>query len=249
MFDDIFSRHERIALQFSSGKDSLACLYLLQPYWHRLTVYHLDSGDAFPETRRIADQVRSEVPNFIEVAGRTKQVHQAFGIPSDVVPTSSTRVGFDMGAHTNELIVDRYLCCFLSIMNPMHERMEADGITLIIRGQKNSDISKAGTRSGNLVDGIELLYPLQNWSDAQVFQFLRHKDIQVSPVYDELKNMPDCMSCSAWWEEGRAAYLKKRHPESYVIYQDRLAIIEKAVNRHIVHFKREANFESQETSC
>ena len=58
---NIIERHERIALQVSGGRDSIACLYLMRPYWDRVTVYWLDTGAAYPETvslmQRICDMV------------------------------------------------------------------------------------------------------------------------------------------------------------------------------------------------
>ena len=42
--------HERVALELSGGKDSVACLYLLRHQLHKITVYWLNTGDAYPET-------------------------------------------------------------------------------------------------------------------------------------------------------------------------------------------------------
>lgn len=232
-------RRERVALQFSGGRDSLACLYYLREFWDRLTVYHLDSGDQFPETRALIDRVKAEVPHFVEVAGQTKRVHEVFGIPSDIVPVSAARIGRDMGAHANPLIVDRYLCCNLSIMTPLHQRMEWDGVKLIIRGQRNSDKVKAPTRSGDVIGGFELLYPLESWDTARVMAFLRDNDIALPRFYEMMDGMPDCMSCSAWWEEGRAAYLSTHHPEAFERYQQRLSIIDASIGRHVAHFQNE----------
>lgn len=238
-FDYIFARHKNIALQFSGGKDSLACLYLLKDYWDRLTVYHLNSGDAFPEAREVVGRVKAEVPHFVEIEGRVRQVQSHYGIPSDVVPTSSSRLGFDMGAHSNPLIVDRYTCCYLSIMAPMHERMKQDGVTLMIRGQKNSDAYKAQTRSSDVIDGIEFLYPIESWSHEQVLRYLEDQHITIPRYYDMMKNAPDCMGCSAWWDEGHGAYLRRYHPAAHDVYQYRLNLIADAVDRHAGHFSRE----------
>lgn len=234
-----FGRHQKIALQFSGGKDSLACLYLLRDYWDRLTVYHTNTGDAFPETREIVERVKSEIPNFVEIQGRTHQVHETFGIPSDIVPASSNRLGFDMGVHKNPLIVDRYTCCYLSIMAPMNERMVADGITLIIRGQKTADTYKPEIRSGAEINGVEFLYPIEEWTQDTVLQFLRDAQVPVSRFYDTLNSMPDCMSCSAWWDDGRGEYLQRYHPAAHHLYQQRLNAIADAVDRHAGHFSRE----------
>ena len=236
--DDIIGRHERIALQFSGGKDSIACLFLLKPFWDRITVYWLDTGAAFPETVALAQKVRDMVPNFARIEGRQPNVIEAFGIPSDIVPVSATPIGIEV-AGGGQPIQDRYLCCYRSIMLPMHERMIEDGITLIIRGQKDADRFKATTRSGEVHEGIEYLFPIQDWTSKQVMDYLREQDAPIPRFYEVLNTAPDCMTCSAWWEEGAAKYLKRYHHAQYLENQTRLDIINKAVGEHIAAFNQE----------
>ena len=63
--------HERIALQVSGGRDSLACFYLLKDagLLDKVTVYWVNTGDAFPETIEIMDLVRDMTPHFVEISG------------------------------------------------------------------------------------------------------------------------------------------------------------------------------------
>jgi len=42
----------RTILQFSGGQDSIALLYLMEPFWEDLTVVWADAGDASPALRR-----------------------------------------------------------------------------------------------------------------------------------------------------------------------------------------------------
>ena len=236
---DVIDRHERIALQFSGGKDSLACLHLMRPYWDKLTVYWLNSGDPFPELLEVAEKVEAMVPSFVRVDGRQPETVMQFGIPSDIVPVGSTPVGLVASGGNGVLIQDRYSCCWRSLMQPMHERMSEDGITLVIRGQKNADRLRAPIKSGQVVDGIEYLFPLEDWSDEQVMDFLRESGVEVPSFYDVLRASPDCMTCSAYWEEGRAAYLKERHPDAYEEYQSRLNTISEATAEAIANFNIE----------
>ena len=236
---DVIDRHERIALQFSGGKDSLACLHLMRPYWDKLTVYWLNSGDPFPELLEVVEKVEAMVPSFVRVDGRQPETVMQFGIPSDIVPVGSTPVGLVASGGNGVLIQDRYSCCWRSLMQPMHERMSEDGITLVIRGQKNADRLRAPIKSGQVVDGIEYLFPLEDWSDEQVMDFLRESGVEVPSFYDVLRASPDCMTCSAYWEEGRAAYLKERHPDAYEEYQSRLNTISEATAEAIANFNIE----------
>jgi len=237
---ETLDRHERIALQLSGGKDSLACLYLMRPYWDRITVYWLNTGRAFPETLAVMEHVRGIVPNFVEIKSDVDQVHRQFGIPSDIVPASSTHFGRMVG-HDAPLIQDRYSCCYVTIMAPMHKRMIEDGITLIIRGQRNDDDVKSPMRTGMIDGGIEFLMPVEDWTAKQVIDFLEERRAPIPRFYEVLDEAPDCMNCSAWWEKGAAKYLKRYHFEDYKEVQFRLDAINRAVSEHIVHFNKEVS--------
>jgi phosphoadenosine phosphosulfate reductase len=241
IIEDALGRHERVALQFSGGRDSLAVLYLMRPYWDRISVYWCNTGDAYPETLSVVDYVRDIVPNFIEIMGRQPQVIAEFGLPSDIVPVSRTPLGLLVSQAKKTLIQDRYSCCARSMMFPTQERMIADGITLIIRGQKNADEFKAATRSGEVHDGIELLYPIENWTARQVMDYLHEQHAPTPRFYEVMDSAPDCMTCSAWWENGAATYLKRYHFEQYQEVQRRLDEINTAVGIHIAAFNKEVS--------
>ena len=236
--EQIINKHERIALQFSGGKDSLALLNLMEPYWDRLTVYWTNPGDPFPETVALMEQIRAIVPHFVVIEGDVHGSIQNFGLPSDLVPADSTPIGL-AARRGGTRIQDRYSCCMRSLMLPMHERMKADGVTLVIRGQKNSDVLRAPIKSGTVEDGIEYLFPLEDWDDARVMAYLAEKGIPVPRFYDYMNANPDCMHCSAYWEEGRGKYLREFYPESYQDYLDRLGAISDATAAPIANFNVE----------
>lgn len=237
---DVISRHQRIALQLSGGKDSLACLYLMRPWLDQITVYWLNTGRTFPETMHTLEAVRPFIPHFVEITSDVNAVHEHSGIPSDIVPASSTPLGRLVG-HSSPAIQDRYSCCFQTIMRPMHERMIADGVTLIIRGQRNDDPLKPAIRSGMVDAGIEYLFPIEDWSQGQVMAYLREQNAPIPRFYEMLDEAPDCMTCSAWWEKGSAKYLKRYHYPEYQEVQRRLNVINVAVSEHIAHFNKEVS--------
>ena len=229
-FDSVLSRHERIALQFSGGKDSIAVLYVMKPYWDRVTVYFCNSGDPLPETLEIWNVIRDMVPNSVEIQGARKETASSLGLPSDVVPTTSTWYGRNIAGDTGFPIVDRYTCCLFSIMQPLHDQMVKDGVTLIIRGQRNADKNKSPVRSGDVKDGIEFLFPIQEWSDREVFDYLTEVSAPVPPYYDAgMSSAPDCLGCTAWLEHGLPQYLKKKHPAQSAVTTQNLVRIARAV--------------------
>lgn len=234
----ILARHERIALQVSGGRDSIACLTLLKPHWDRLTVYWLNTGAAYPETVALMDKIAAQVPRFVRIEGRQPQVIEQFGLPTDILPANATPMGI-AGSGQGVPMQDRYSCCLRSIMLPLHERMVADGITLIIRGQKNADRLKSTLRSGQVENGIEYLFPIEDWDARQVMRFLQDQGAPIPRFYEMLNAAPDCMTCSAWWEEGAARYLRRYHYPQYLENQKRLDIINQAVGEHIAAFNKE----------
>lgn len=239
MHGDIISAHQRIAFQFSGGKDSLAGLHMLREHWDKMTVYWLDTGDGFPEVREVVDRVAGLVPRFVRIESSAQRVIQDHGLPTDLVPASCTPMGIEAtGGGT--LLQDRYSCCLRTLMIPMHQRMLDDGITLIIRGQKNSDKHKSTLRSGDVEGGVQYLFPVQDWDDARVMEYLRAHEIAYPKLYDEgLTTAPECMTCSGWWEDGRASYMREHHPIQFMEYQRKLNTISDAVSHHIAQFNAE----------
>jgi phosphoadenosine phosphosulfate reductase len=226
-----FDRHERGALQFSGGKDSLSLVYLLRPYWDRLTLYHVDAGDLLPEVREIVDMVADMVPDFRRIETDAAAWSAVAGLPSDLVPTTSTPAGMAMGM-SGQRLVDRYTCCYANLMLPMHERMLADKVTLAIRGTKRADLPRLPAYSGDTSLGYELWLPLEGWRHDEVFEYLRAVAAPICRVYEHQVNAPECARCTAWWSEGRAAYLSKYHPALFDDYRARLALVAAEVAPH-----------------
>lgn len=224
--EQALGRHKHIALQFSGGKDSIATLEVMRPYWDRLTVYWLNTGDPFPEVLEVAERVRAMVPRFVEVDGGRDWVVAQFGLPSDVVPYSSSVASHLLGVGETVLLQDRFSCCSRVLMEPLHARMVEDGITLIVRGQRNAEIFKGQLRSGDCHDGLEFLYPIEDWSTEAVFDYIEAAGWEIPRYYTEgMPHSGDCMVCTAWVGEGRGAYLKKHYPERFVEYREKLAIV------------------------
>ena len=227
----------KIALSFSGGKDSLAVLYMLRPYLDWMTVYHLDTGDLLPETVEIVSHVEAMVPNFVRVRSDVQAWIDANGLPTDLMPHSAHEVGQHMGEGAR--LVPRYDCCYRNLMLPLYRRIVDDGNTLLIRGTKRVDMARLPAQSGSLTDGVELFYPLLDWSNDAVFAYLRSVGAPINRVYDYVVNSPECARCSAWWGERRAAYLREHHPRLWAEYMRRLLEVSAAVVGPMQNLTRE----------
>ena len=87
-------------------------------------------------------------------------------------------------------LVGRYDCCYANLMWPLYERVRADGCTLLIRGTKRCDMPRLPAEDGEVVDGVELYYPLLDWSHADVFAYLAREGVTLPRVYDYVVNSP-----------------------------------------------------------
>ena len=216
-------------LQFSGGKDSLACLHLLRPRWDEITVLWCNTGAAFPETVELMREVRSMVPHFVEVAG--KQTIPELGYPADVVPTLHTSVGALATGSSATKFQSRFSCCSAALWQPMMLASTLLGATTIIRGQKNSDPLRAPVSHGQVVDGIRYEFPLQGWTDDDVYAFLSEKSISLPRNYTTMGTSLDCWNCTAYLSENKTklAYLRKFHPEKARVITNVLRDMDAAV--------------------
>ena len=241
MIDSPLDKHEKVALHFSGGKDSLAVVQLLANQLDRVTIYHGDTGDQLPEQQASVAYVEALAPHFVRIRSDVRGWIKTNGLPSDLVPYASHPIGRALGQETVP-IVPRYDCCWENIMRPLLERTRADGCTLLIRGTKRCDAPAFPFLSGDVdpVTGIEFWYPLEHWTDHDVLAFLRNSGAPVPPYYDAgLKGAPDCAHCTAWLDEGRGAYLKAHHPEIWREYRAGLIAILQALGDPMRHLQRE----------
>jgi 3'-phosphoadenosine 5'-phosphosulfate sulfotransferase (PAPS reductase)/FAD synthetase len=231
-------RHKKIALSFSGGKDSLTVVWLLRDRLEDLTIYHLDTGDLLPEMRESVAWVERIAPHFVRVETKVNDWIVQNGMPTDLLPYTVHPVAEAMGEkHTR--LVPRYDCCYSNLMMPLFARVCADGNTLMIRGTKRVDMPKLPVADGEVMNGVEFHYPLQDWTNEQVMAYLRDNGVPIPRVYEHAVNSPECARCSAWWNEGRAAYLKRHHPEIYRDYRARMEVVAAAIEVPLANLRRE----------
>jgi len=223
-------RHERIAFQLSGGRDSIAALFAMRAFWNRLTVYHLDTGDQFPETRRVIAQVSRLLP-VTRIESSSERFRDEVGLPSDVVPVDNLPFGRMVSGNPVK-IVSRYDCCGAVLMLPLYQRMVTDGITLVVRGQRDGDYTRAPIRSGQSDGTFEVLFPIQHWADRDVDSFIHELKLPIGDFYKAgMSTTPDCMGCTAWWGEGRLSYLRRIHPQKHTEVVAKIALIKNEIGR------------------
>lgn len=240
MIQTPIDRHAVSVLQFSGGKDSLACLHLLRPFWDRLVVMWCNTGDAFPETVEQMREIERMVPRFIEVNTDARAQITQYGWPVDIMPVNRGAVGRAIEGHAKQMMQPYTTCCGANKWHPMDAAARDLGATLVIRGQRNSERMKAPIRSGATYDGIEYWFPIEAWSEKNVFAYLHGINVPAPAHYAHTGTSLDCMHCTAWiGDAGRTIrWMRDAHPAEYGEVARRLWEIRGAAEEEVRQINR-----------
>lgn len=239
MIDEIFQRHREVILFYSGGKDSLALLLLLKPFWDRVEVVWVDTGNQFPEVLEHMEKVKKKVPHFTTIKGHTPEYFLENGFPVDVVPTRHTNLGHFVFGQTPLTVCSRFDCCEANIWGPMRTYMALKKPTCVLRADRSIEREKGPESAA----GIEFCFPIWRWTDNQVWEFLRLEagELLQDRHFMKYGTSLDCQTCMAYGEEipERLEYLKKRHPELYERVVHFYRVYKDAVTRELDKIKVE----------
>lgn len=221
-------------LHFSGGKDSLVCLHLLRERWETLTVVWMNSGAPYPETLEQMKEIRKLVPHFLEVKADVLANINQHGWPTDILPVRNAYWGKLTTSEQGIRMQTWFDCCSQNVWLPMHRKMAELGVTTVYRGQRSSEDYKSPIRNGQTVDGIRYVFPLEDWSDEQINEYLERESIPVPAHYEHTRKSLNCWCCTGYLDEqmDQLRYLKDRHPDKFEIVSDRLAQMRDAVKRN-----------------
>lgn len=209
----------KVGLCLSGGKDSMATLHHLLPLAHMFTVYYMNPGDPDPYTLAMMADVADLVPKFVMITGNVLEDRARNGHPSDVVPTTMTRERAVAQPEVPKFYVQSTMsCCYKNLMLPAYGRMMADGVTMIIRGQKAADHCRNQLTHDGYVDEfhVEHFHPIEDETSESILAYLREKAPGFLHKWYEdggSEGSIDCLSCTGWWNEIGEGYLERNYPE------------------------------------
>ncbi len=240
MIEETVARHERIILQFSGGKDSLATLYLMRPWWEKILVVWANSGDAFPETLAQMQRIRNTVPRFFEARADQPRHIAEHGWPSDLVSVDATAFGDLLRRKSTQRLQPYPACCGTNIWAPMEAAVAAFGATLVIRGTRKDDSRRGPEEPGAIIGGVEFLFPVWDWTAGQVMEWLKKENIDVPDYYKFTGTSLDCRHCTAYLDEnaGKMRYISMMHRELSDEIQKRLKTIRHIVMSDVAHITK-----------
>ena len=211
--------HPRIILQHSGGRDSIAVYKMLESFLPYMTVVWTNSGDLFPEITEYMAGVREKTPKFVEITSDTPHAIKTKGYPADVLPVDYTDIG-QACTESKSIKLRNYLeCCYENISYPMHKYVKESRATLVIRGNRKSESHRTPVENGAVVDGVQYIFPIWDWTDEQVVDYIRSTGEEITPRLQIHHSSLDCKSCTAYTghSQERMQYIKQYHP---IVFQN-----------------------------
>jgi phosphoadenosine phosphosulfate reductase len=193
-------------------------------------VVWVNTGSAYPDVVEYMRGWAKRLPHFVEVKSDQPAQIKARGFPSDVVPLRYTEMGRLTGTPTPYLIQGWMVCCAENIWLPMADAMRRLGVTRIIRGQRNDEGRKGSLRNGQVVDGVEYVYPLESWTRAEVFAYLKAVGAELPAYYALEDTSRDCWDCTAFLDENQRR-IDNLPEDKRAVVLERLDMIADAVKR------------------
>lgn len=228
-------------LQFSGGKDSLACLYKWRDRLDDVTVLFSDTGAIFPHVRQfVIDACASLGADLVivEPAEPIRSFHERLGVPADVVPVFST---VELAPYLTEtekrpLVNPVMRCCASMLLAPMQEFVDKARPQFVVRGSKKAD-RRVGVPDGHVENGITYLSPLWNMTDADVFAYLDEVGAKLPTHYATVNDSLDCYLCSGHLTFGtgaaRVEYTRRQHPDLWPELERNLTVMRSAIGREL----------------
>ncbi len=229
---DFYARHDLVVLQLSAGKDSAACLKLVEPWLGKTLVMWVNPGRPYQETLEYMEAIQRHVPRFIEVRGEQPAFVKEHGYAVDLVPFELTTLGRMATRTVGPTFTSVGHCCNANLWQPTLKAIKESGATGVIRGERDGEALRSPLEDGMVHDGIEYHLPIAKWSNDDVFRFLG-PDLPAS-YKRGLETSLDCANCLGYLAHnpGRLKDLRTAEPEVAAEIAEPLRIYKSAVWNH-----------------
>lgn len=230
----------RTAVQFSGGKDSLAVLHLMRDrLGPEAAVYFADSGMTYPHVTEFVKSTCERLGLTLKIVKPPVDIslfQAARGLPADMVPVeASAEMQPYLPAAKRVLLQSGLSCCSAMLWRPLQEAILSDGVKTVYRGSKKCD-GQVGVADGH-VDGHGIIYhsPLWNWSDDEVFSYLKNVGAELPAHYAAVNSSFDCYGCTAWLNHAgvpaRLKWTKEAYPDLWPVIEMRLRMVRETLDR------------------
>lgn len=192
----------RIALATSLGAEDQVITDMIASIDRSTKIFTLDTGRLFPETYTLID-------------GTNKK----YDIKIDVYFPDSARVESMVKEHGVNLfyesVENRKMCCGIRKVEPLQRAFS--GLDVWICGlRKDQAVSRFSSKlvEWDAVNGLVKLNPLNNWTEKDVWTYIRENKVPFNPLHEQGFASIGCQPCTRalkpgedfrdgrwWWEE------------------------------------------------
>lgn len=229
----------KTAIQFSGGKDSTALMYLLRDRLKEddVTVYFGDTGIVYPHVVSFVHGLCMKLGAKLKIIHPEIGIadfHSMAGLPSDIVPVEAS---FPMHNFLKEKrpvkLQSSISCCGKMLWEPLYKAMINDGIEIVYRGSKAAD-SHVGVPDGHIENGIQFLSPIWEWTDEDVFNYLKEVGAELPRHYSKVNNSFDCIFCTAFLNHDgakkRLEWTRENYPDLWPILEKRMSLVKDVID-------------------
>lgn len=200
IIQDAFDLAEYPVIAFSSGKDSQVVLDLVRQINPDVEAVFCNTGNEYTETVPFA----RSFDNVTELHPEKTfwQCFKEYGMP--VVKSKAKR-------HGNA-------CCFWLKEKPSRDYYKSVGVDLVFTGLTAAEsrnrmmmLKRMGHTYFAKTEKLYKCHPIHDWSEDQVWQYIRMKELEYNPIYDLGIPRCGCRFCTAYlsWKEVTALYNEK----------------------------------------
>lgn len=205
----LVASHPHVALSYSGGAESGLLLHLLRPMRERFTLIWVNPGALPHEAEHVRRQ--AEGGPFVEVPGEREAFWEKHGLPSSIVPVWQMTANAGDAPMAGPPIAPAPACCFAVRTQPGNAWAAANGVTLLIHGQRMGEgtaLFQAGA--------IGQWGPLARWSRAEVMRRVAVHGVPLPVQYAEgYAETFECAVCPANLDPARLAFLRRRYPAEH----------------------------------
>ncbi|MCF8380555.1 MAG: phosphoadenylyl-sulfate reductase [Bacteroidales bacterium] len=192
----------KIALSSSLGAEDQVLTEMISKIDPETKIFTLDTGRLFPETYDLISETNKKYHIKIEV----------FFPDYKSVETMVKEKGINL---FYESIENRKLCCHLRKIEPAKRAFK--GLDVWISGlRKDQSLNRFNTKlvEWDEVNGLIKVNPLLNWSEKDVWNYIKEKDVPYNALHDKGFPSIGCQPCTRavkkdediragrwWWEE------------------------------------------------
>lgn len=196
------AQHPPATLATAFGAESVVLIHLIAEYGFDISLFTIDTGRLPEQTYQVADEILQRYPVtidwFFPAAETIEQLNRERG-------PNSFRLSVENRQH----------CCHLRKVLPLQRALA--GKKAWLSGQRRTHSKeRADLEAVTWDQGRQLtkILPLLEWSDDQLWEFIRAHDIPYNQLYDQGYASIGCAPCSRpttlgeepragrwWWEQ------------------------------------------------